>query len=704
LTAPTDAELLAQQKNKDDQRARDEQSIRWEKIPLRPFDWRLGEKNIVHDANWRIASIASGFPDINDDGESDVLVGVKDHPTLVALSGKSGQRQWRYSSLPTGPSGHLNYHLETGSMNAPVVVGDIDGDGVNDVTAQFYREELRWIDAVSGRTGKKLWRIKIPETWFDPALIDKKKASTKTVVPLACQISLNGHFHRHDHWVGFDNKYYQGSLSRQPFGGFVVPWQSTLLAKKNLLLTVCGSRLIGHDSNTGEPSPSFNDGQPLELGYFPALQPQIIRNDDGEIMGLLLCEMVEQAICGVNKCKPETRFHLLSLDTAAPLWTFTTTCDPGWTGTTPDWPLIEDINGDGTPEIIVADGGDLEIEVFQDRSLICTMQAIDGNTGKAIWDQTRLPKLRCGFRQIQNVVVGPDADGDQLDDIYAVCPMVLAASRQPMSIFIDVLSGTDGHKIRSVECVCPIWHGSPDLKKPFFWGTASDGSPQLVLSSKDNSSTGSGTIFVSPQSGEVNHIADGLNVRLQMPYVAANGNVSTNKKTLFLSSPRRGQNFVGTSNLVTMKPQPQTGLNLTDVNLQPSADLDGDGASDLLNVAESIPQISANSSSDGKVLWQHSPGGSILHTTTLDADLNTDGVKDVLVWALAAGHNQSKLTCLSGQNGQPLWVTDVECHGPLDSMHASIVPATAEWKDGAAAVEHHDHRQAIFRSDTWGAV
>ena len=616
---------------------------------------------------------------------------MRTHPTLISLDGKTGKRLWRYTSLPPydplqGPSHFFN----SGSINEPTAVDDIDGDGINDVIVQFYANKVWWMDAVSGKTGEHLWRSELLKDWFDPTKTSNPTGKTP-LLPVACQIDFGGPNMPFTHSFGKDWLYFQGHHFRQT-KDLVVPWQSSLLpleksesgaqiasgpagkmpdsaTAENLLLTICGSRLAGYDPATGKPSLAFNGGQPLDLGYFPALQPQFVNDKDGQSLGLLLCEMV--SLADVQRGgKPVTRFHLLSMKDATTHWTFTTNCDPGWTGYVPDWPLIEDLNGDGTPEIIVAAGGELGTIWHQVPSLDCTLQAIDAVSGEPIWDQNRLPKLRCGTRQIQKVLIGPDADGDQLDDVYAICPMRRNPNsywgRDPSRIFIDVLSGVSGQKIRAVEAPCPNVSGkSIDLQKPFFWGVASDGSPQLVLSSYRTRSSFSGTLFVSTNTGAVNHFADGLSLRLQMP------SESPGDKTLFLTAPRGGDSWRGRSELVAIKPQPATCFNLIGGHFKLAADFDGDGLPDLINgTDEAVHKIRAIASCDAQVLWEHDfNSNQVGLAESLDVDLNGDGVKDVLVWQVTSENNQTELICLSGETGRQLWSTDLDWVGSFGSRH-----------------------------------
>ena len=199
-----------------------------------------------------------------------------------------------------------------------------------------------------------------------------------------------------------------------------------------------------------------------------------------------------------------------------------------------------------------------------------------------------------------------------------------------------------------------------------------------------------GTLFVSTANGNVNHIADGLSVRLQIPYQ------SDSSTTLFLTAPRDRDNLVGASDLVTVKPQSSKRFDLIGGHFVPAADFDGDGLSDLLN-DEWTKEICAISSSDGKVIWKYafnSRGGS---SKVLDADLNGDQIQDVLVWGGTSGHavggtsgnTPTKLTCLSGKSGQTLWTKPLACLGNADSLHAISGPVVGNGRSDVYITYKH---------------
>ena len=116
----------------------------------------------------------------------------------------------------------------------------------------------------------------------------------------------------------------------------------------------------------------------------------------------------------------------------------------------------------------------------------------------------------------------------------------------------------------------------------------------------------------------------------------------------------------------------------------PTADLDGDGTSDLISQSAS-PQVVAWSGRTGELLWHSSVSGLLLHevqgalelllgdntySAGIDppllrthADLNGDGTPDVFVHkgsgSSAGSVLRSPLAALSGRTGKLLWQADV---------------------------------------------
>ena len=509
---------------------------------VRRIEWMSMHSLIAYD-DARVPVVAHNFPDINQDSEREVLIASHDHPALFAFDGDSGNLLWHYVATPTIPEGvHVYPHNKARSVHRPCDIGDVDGDGVDDFATTFFSQGnqfYRWMDAVSGKTGQQIWRLEMPPIWFDKGQHN---------VSQYCEIHPNfGRHHRHIHLSG---DYHSGVAFRSRAGAFVIPWPSILISAEreseaDALLLVCGTKLIICDAKTGEAT-DFNQGKPLELGFIPALTPKLVQSGvegDGPI-GVLLCEQVSLPDPSKSTI-PVTRFSMWSLETAKKIWHYDAACDPGWTGVEPDWPLVADLNDDSVPEILVADGANLDNRMFSNATGLATLQALDARTGKPVWSNKDVAQIRNQDRQVQRVLLGPDADGDQKEDVYVVSPMSLGRSKN--WIFVDILSGATGKLIRSTNSKTPVSergiHDMIDLEPPCFLGVGPDGYPRLVVATKtvDSNANRQSTLLISTGTGEITQVGD----QLEYPLLA-DGNADGNLD-LFLMKPRSNTRLKGNS-------------------------------------------------------------------------------------------------------------------------------------------------------------
>ena len=134
-----------------------------------------------HLDDQRVPVVVEGFPDVNDDQRQDVLIACRTQAVLFAFDGKNGAVLWSYNA---GISGE-----QSRAIHRPIALGDIDGDKVEDFGSMFFsRSDMqnvkskRWMDAISGKTGKRIWRRLMPAELFDvPAKFHR---------PIACQTKL----------------------------------------------------------------------------------------------------------------------------------------------------------------------------------------------------------------------------------------------------------------------------------------------------------------------------------------------------------------------------------------------------------------------------------------------------------------------------------------------------------------------------------
>src|SRR6202041_1465686 len=96
-------------------------------------------------------------PDLDRDGTPDLVWASPGHPSLVAISGRTGKFLWGFIGKdPEGkpPPGLL-------ILGRPLAA-DVKGEGAPAILAVFAIQEggrvALWIEAVSGRDGTSLWR------------------------------------------------------------------------------------------------------------------------------------------------------------------------------------------------------------------------------------------------------------------------------------------------------------------------------------------------------------------------------------------------------------------------------------------------------------------------------------------------------------------------------------------------------------------
>ena len=313
--------------------------------------------------------MVEGFPDVNADGHQDVLIACRRQAVLFAFNGKNGALLWYYNA---GISG-----AQSKTIHRPMPLGDLDGDDVEDYGSLFINfgvtdnltkisdrvlmgmgkktntNVVRSLDVVSGKTGKRISRRFMPATLFDaPQAAQLSSAcqsstfSTRTTYCGLSPIAIAG-----DVWT-----YRQAA--EQPIVGELMPWEGVLIpntigkssnGKSNSqLLIACGSKIISCDPATGEPG-KFNEGQPLELGFVPALQPQLVSSfgKDQSVLGLLLAEIVTKAD-NQKGTKPITRFSLRSLESGEEIWHFDADYQLDWYAGAGSFPIVADLNGDAT--------------------------------------------------------------------------------------------------------------------------------------------------------------------------------------------------------------------------------------------------------------------------------------------------------------------------------------------------------------------
>ena len=364
--------------------------------------------------------------DLNGDGTGDLLVSLRSAAAFVALSGKDGSLLWSFRATPDGRRGpqpldrDLPVFSPWSSTAGDPAIADVNRDGTPDVIATFLfsavsiSEHRRVVVAISGRSGEWLWSYAIDKTPI--AVPDASKDRPAVMV--------------------------QGRQS-------------------GLVAYVDGSEWIGLDPATGKMRAG-----PIDLGFVPVVPVQHADLDgDGESEILAI---------GPGAAAGQRELRAFSINGSRELWvaTIDAAYDQGALGDTPrDRPLIADLDGDGRPEIVVADAGKMP-----PRASFQGVRMIDGRTGATRW---RLPMRRPAGKPeggVAEIVLAPDLDGDGTREVITVSSVAEGDAR---GIYVDCISGKGGHRLWWDKLELPP--GSSLIRTPEWWGRGPDGWPLLAL-------------------------------------------------------------------------------------------------------------------------------------------------------------------------------------------------------------------------------
>ncbi|MEC7583273.1 MAG: PQQ-binding-like beta-propeller repeat protein [Planctomycetota bacterium] len=482
------------------------------------------------------------------------------------------------------------------------------------------------IEAISGATGASLWRLPIPS--------------------------------------------HQGAVI-QPLVTRIGPDAVIVVATSDRILTL--KLADGTDANA-----------PIELAPAQVRDVQIIEEPERGLQSLLVLTAPEP-----KRKEPQgSTLHAYEFGKEQPRWTRELAAE--WTktdrGDAPaDWPLVADLDGDGTPEIVVPS------RRLSSNEAGYSLEVLDSTTGEPRWSRfwfddagralvqqstgdkaldelgadlssksgafAAVASLAFGGRnqreQIDRLTAGPDIDNDGCSDLFC-------ANFQGKSLYVTALSGADGRT---------LWwwrQGKMDRAKlaPLtFWESGSDGFPLLMVNYDNEEKQGnitswggvkslptrSQSLLLSSSRGEVRDVIHGA-PHLQVTDLNGDG-ISDLLSTRQSNNPERSRFAVTTSiNGIAGQP-PQRYRRLG--RLEVAADFNNDGIDDL--VGDGI----AVSGNDGSLLWRNKNAKGLAMAPAPFGDLNGDGIADLI-------YSRLDLEAFSGLDGEPLWDLDTDALVPSE--------------------------------------
>ncbi len=390
-------------------------------------------------------------PDLNGDGTGDLVWVIEGAASILAISGKDGSLLWTYSANLVGPGGPDPAGPVQPELGDPIpalarpfadpVASDVDGDGIADVIAAFAMLDARTLLSLSREpTGSR-------------AVSFGTDAETEPVV-----VAVSG---RTGKWL------WNHALPREPRSR-LGPWSLGLSLVKgvsgSIVAVVDGRIWIGLDPATGRPRRG-----PIRLNVM-LLRPIQYADLDGDGEPEVLA--VGHGISGPEIVAVSTVY-------GGQLWS----APVAWAPHLQDpslplkWPLVSDFDGDGKPEIVIADIG-----LLRPGAYYRGVRVLDSATGRTRWVRKLSPVIQ-RWDGLFHLIESPDFDGDGMNDFVAVSLFGRREPRVPHPndqnwIYVDAISARDGRSFWSWRTEMTLLNG---VSPPLWWGRGRDGWPFLAL-------------------------------------------------------------------------------------------------------------------------------------------------------------------------------------------------------------------------------
>jgi predicted Ser/Thr protein kinase len=638
--------------------------------------------------------------DLDRDGAPDLVWAGQRQGSLLAISGRNGNILWSFQA-PRPASGTV---LEDAVLGAPAW-HDVDGDGVPDLIATLIQakrnagqtlgwkaEPRRWIEAVSGKTGRSLWTRNL-----DPRGFLAKQLAT---VPHAARWPRTGEYPGLTAHAGSSDEGPYALHFFSPSGSWDfthAPYPAEVVSFEGRPLVTCaaGSRLVALDPGTGRPAwPDIGlDGVSSRAPRFADLdgdgRPEALRIHDDPP--------------STNPVTTPGTLQAVSLLWNKPLWTVPVDVrrsDCAWYEEPPEWPLVADLDGDGRAEVIVAHRDPAQ-SVYSPWG---GLQVLDGATGSLRWRR----RLRAKHQQADRITVGPDLDGDGRREVFAATLVSQTGDGvADFSLFVDALSGRDGHALWWREL--PLGDASGvcegiGLGALSWWNAGPDGWPQLVVPYLPSLTDGVPRTFVlAGLDGQVIATAVGVG---DARFDDLDGDGFADLHTMRPDDSDRLDR--GGTLVAVTSPPPHEWRRLGGV-LPPVGDIDGDGVADLVRASGNLTTISGR---DGHVLWTAADtGGWASATPAPRGDLDGDGTADLLV----LGHSGDSgatvdfrgtwlLQARSGKTGALLWRANLHptCAGAIQLV--DVRDLNGDGRSEVLLVDVHDATSLASNVKQWWAT
>lgn len=653
------------------------------------WPWFKGPESAHHlnGATRHAPVAASKTLDVNGDGQADFIVAAHHQAFVMTLSGLDGSVLWCAAQgedvrkQPIARQETNPRSICSTIVGSPIITGDQDADGVEDVLvtcADAGTESLvpmlvasgggsvvdarRWVELLSGATGKSIWRHDLENKSFQLLPEERVPTEFQWIVGTgygtsSSDIGGSWNLKRHSVRWGRNQMSVNGMHAYLPEPASLVQVQG-----KAMVAVVAGKRIEWLDLKSGEPI-VVSDSQAM-----PGCSGRWVdMNGDGEPEFTFLERVSASGKVGAFRADDTAKVIVWKVRDQQALWTTELQAKfpivQSLAVSPPNWPLIDDLDQDGRPEVIVPDTASSITAGSFGAVPWGELAVIDGKNGQSRWRQ----KIVNVDQQVDRFSVGPDIDGDGYRELF-----VASLANRPTRLYVEARSGKSGESLWITPSVIRSDARLQDrLVGPLqWWNAGEDGWPQLIV-------TVQGEITTPLES-------DGL------IYSALTGRMTRMRRQVG-EIQSMDVDHDGVADLVTYHASEQThpedggtidclrGVvaepwNRLGSEGAPSADFNGDGIRDILRTDFS-GGLAVICGRLGTKIWETNVGSHYAYTaralvephasqfsslesapSSRDGDINGDGIVDILFWPTNQfGKTTSMIGTVSGKTGKVIW-------------------------------------------------
>ena len=592
----------------------------------------------------------------------------------MAFSGRSGRLLWFHAGevpeeadAPAAEAIIIHRNLAAGGP----AVAELDGDGVPDLLVLMTARSVRWAQAVSGKTGRKLWA-----RWLEPRWLKTPTYTNEEILPTPVLTQVDG---------------------------------------RQVVCLAAGTQLLLLDARDGSVLHAH------DLHAVVIQQPRLADldgNDQPDIV--LLCERNAQQRVLIAYSLANRR-ELWQQPVAAPFEPFASVTKKV------DWPVVVDLDHDGKDEIVLP-GGSFHTgpRAHMHTDHWSGVQVLSGETGSPRWQHAlargRTPSI---MEPVQHFTIGRDLDLDGCDELFVASIYRRSFNSGDTFLCVDALSGKDGHALWSWNLP---QHNLHDRVSPITTWSVPGGAPLLAFWSIRSPHASETAYILDGDTGQLRHLipgafqletadCDGDNIpdlafrtlpSPELPAPMGRQHVirgSVERQWSRLADAQRIRSVApdvdrdGTEDVLLADPPEmlsgRTGDRLWRAALSantavllasPAGDIDLDRLPDLLAFQEhtqtpngALPLLSAVSSRTGRTLWTSSAKtrgtGALLFSEA--ADLQNDGSPDLVV-AAELDVTVQRDPIIMPQHSNQVWLMVFDARRGVEKWRQPLTPAVVD--------------------------